>query len=101
MSVTVRSTVRRPYESAIVTDWIARILPKDEFGSSASVAKRPLFDHGAAVEDDDFVGVLQRADAVGDDAHGAARAMPGHEPVHHHLFCRGIQRRCGFVQQQD
>ena len=56
-----------------------------------------VFDHAALVEDDDFVGVADRAQAVGDDERGAAvdEAVDG---FLHELFGDDVEAAGGFVE---
>jgi hypothetical protein len=58
-----------------------------------------LLDKLTALQHDNPVGNLQRADAVGNNQYGAAMTVAGDQALHHLLFCLGIKRRGGFVEQ--
>lgn len=59
-----------------------------------------LFDDAALVDDIDHVGLLNRAEAVGDGDGGAA-ASGSIEGVLHDLFALAVERGGGLVEKED
>ena len=60
----------------------------------------PLFHDASGLDDIDPVGATDGGQAVGDDQRGAAAHQPG-QCILDQAFALGIERRGGFVEDQD